>query len=131
MTIRIVFIGLLLLSLASAGCTRPRIMLDRVLVQNTTNSVITELRVHHEPTNKFGGTNVVLPQAAMDIGFSKSPMLAETAVISWKDENGRQWQETLTLPYDPDTAKKAQPMNLVYVIYAPGSVTVLLQASSQ
>ena len=131
MSIRVVFIGLLLFAIALAGCARPRVMLDRVLVQNSTKSVITEVSVHHEPTNKFGATNIVLPQSAMDIGFSKSPMLADTAVIGWKDESGHQWQETLKLPYDRDIAENGQPMNLVYVIRAPGNVIVLLQASLQ
>ena len=131
MTIRGVFIGIMLFAIALAGCARPLIMLDRVLVQNSTMAVITEVRVHHEPTKTFGDTNTVLPQAAMDIGFSKSPMLADTAVIGWKDESGRQWKETLKLPYDRDIAEKEQSMTLVYVIKGPENVTVLLQASSQ
>lgn len=117
--------------LAVSGCAQPRIMIDRVLVQNGTNSQITDVEVRHEPTMKYGGVSAILPQEALDVGISKRPMLAKRAVISWVDGSGRKWQEAVQLPYHREVAQTEQAMNLVYVLQSSGRVTTYLQTSAK
>ena len=49
------------LLLALLACARPHVSLDRVLVENSTESEITEVQVLHEPTKRFGRVNAILP----------------------------------------------------------------------
>lgn len=118
---------LMLVACAAAPALPDRVLLDRVLVQNATDSNITDVKVRHEPTNKFGAVNTILPQKALDIGFPEQPMLASRAVVSWRDGAGREWSVTVTLPHDQSAAKSGQPMSLIYTIYPSGQVTVVLQ----
>lgn len=116
---------------AASGCAKPRIMIDRVLVQNGTDHTITNVQVLHEPTRKFGGVSAILPQESLEVGISKRPMLAESAMISWTDAKGQQREQAVQLPYDSTLAKKEEPMNLVYVIQESGRVTTYLQTSTR
>ena len=118
---------LMLVACAAAPALPDRVLLDRVLVQNATDSNITDVKVRHEPTNKFGAVNTILPQKALDIGLPEQPMLASRAVVSWRDGDDREWTETVALPQDHSAAKAGQPMSLIYIIYPSGQITVTLQ----
>lgn len=120
----------MLLALMLLACATKPVLLDRVLVQNATSSKITSVKVRHEPTDKFGAVNTILPQKALDIGFPERPMLAERAVVSWRDGDEREWTVTVPLPHDPEAARAERPMNLVYIIYPSGQVAVALQPST-
>jgi hypothetical protein len=103
------------------------VLLDRVLVQNATDSNITDVKVRHEPTNRFGAVNTILPQEALNIVFPEQPMLASRAVVSWRDGDGLKWTVAVALPQDQSAANAGQPMSLVYIIYPSGQITVDLQ----
>jgi hypothetical protein len=120
-------LAILTLILAFVGCAKPPVMVDRVLVQNATTSKITDVKVLHEPTNRMGKVNAILPQSALDIGLPRQPMLARQAVVSWRDSMGRERQVKLELPYDRSLAKEHRAVSLMYIIHASGRVTVDLQ----
>lgn len=115
------------LALTFLACAKPHVILDRVVVMNATTGSITEVKVRHEPTQKFGAVNSILPQKAFDIGLPGQPMLATQAVVSWRDDEGRDWSVAVPLPYDQSAAEAGQPMSLVYVIYPAGRITAQLQ----
>ncbi len=117
------------LVLALLACARPPVTIDRVLVQNATASVITTVMVLHEPTKRFGKVNAILPENALDIGLPGAKVLARQAVISWRDDEEREWSVTVDVPYDQSAAAAEQHMSLVYTIAAAGRVTAHLQAS--
>ena len=120
-----IFLILMLLA-----CSATPVLLDRVIVQNATSSNITNVKVRHEPTNKFGAVNTILPQKALDIGFPEQSMRADRAVVSWRDGAGRDWTVAVPLPHDQSAAKEGQPLSLVYIIYPSGQVSVALQAGA-
>ncbi len=109
------------------GCAKPPVMVDRVLVQNATTSKITDVKVFHEPTNKMGKVNAILPQSSLDVGLPRQPLLARQAVVSWRDGRGREMRVKLELPYDRSLAKERRAVSLMYIIHASGSVTADLQ----
>ena len=110
------------------ACAKPPVILDRVLVKNATTSKITDVKIRHEPTKKFGSVNAILPGEALEIGLSSlgNPMLAEQALVYWRDGDGVGWTVTLDLPYDQSVAEKKRPVKLVYIIYPSGQATVHL-----
>ena len=105
-------------------------MLDRVIVQNDTASKITEVKVRHEPTRRFGKVSAILPQRSLEIGLGRVQMQARQAVVRWRDGDGREWSVTLDIPYDRSVAQAGQHMSLVYTITTSGRVTAHLQASA-
>ena len=111
------------------ACARPHISLDRVIIQNDTAGKITEVKVRHEPTRKFGKVSAILPQRSLEIGLGRVQMQARQAVVSWRDSDGRAWSVTLDIPYDRSVAKEGQHMSLIYTITPPGRVTAHLQTS--
>ena len=60
------FLACVLLSLVLSACGRSQTVLDRVYVKNATNSRITDVRVRHEPTERYG--SVCYP-AAQVLGY--------------------------------------------------------------
>jgi hypothetical protein len=110
------------------ACAKPPVILDRVLVKNATTGKITDVKIRHEPAKKFGSVNAILPGEALEIGLSSmgNPMLAEQALVYWRDGDGVGWTTTLDLPYDQSVAEKKHPVKLVYVIYPSGRATVHL-----
>jgi hypothetical protein len=121
------FLLCIFLALALLSCAKQPVLLDNVLVQNATTGSITNVKVRHEPTMKFGSVSMVLPRKALDIGLSRQPLLSDKAVLSWRDGEGREWSTKVAIPYDRSAASKGQPMSLVYVIYPSGQVAVHLQ----
>lgn len=117
------------LILTLLACAKPHVTLDRVLVENHTESEITDVQVLHEPTKRFGRVNAILPKKALDIGLSGEKMLARQAVVSWQDGNGQEWSVTMKIPYDRSVATAGQHMSLIYTIGSAGRVTAELQAS--
>ena len=117
------------LAVSLLACARPPVMLDRVLVENATNSKITDVTVRHEPTKKFGSVNAILPGEALEIGLSSTgqPMYAKQAFVHWRDGGGQERTVALELPYDLSVAGDKQPVKLVYVIYPAGRATVHLR----
>ncbi len=111
------------------ACAKPPVMIDRILVKNATGSKITEVKVHHEPTKRFGAVNAILPEESLDIGFSRQPMLAQKALVSWRDDNGTEWSVTVNIPYDRTATEEMHPMNLIYIIYPSGRVVTHLRMS--
>jgi len=124
---RLAFLALVVLFLLHAGCVRPKIQLDRVLVYNATSETITDVRIRHEPTNRVGGVSLILPGKSLDIGFPRQPMLARKGIIRWRDGSGITWEVELTLPYDYSVAEDGRAMALVYMISPSGGASVSLQ----
>ena len=117
------------LILSILACVKPPVMVGQFLVENATNSKITDVKVRHKPTKKFGAVNAILPDEALEIGLSSKgkPILADQALINWKDGGGLEWNVTLNIPYDLSVAKAKRPVRLVYIIYSSGRATVHLQ----
>ena len=90
--------------------------------------MIIDVKVLHEPTGKTGSVNKILPNRALNLGFSKQPMLAKEAIVTWLDQNGQQRKVRVTLPYDREAAWEKKGMSLVYTIHPSGNVTVLLSS---
>jgi hypothetical protein len=129
-TCRLSRLALLALCILLPACARPHVTLDRVLVGNATSGVITDVEVRHEPTMRFGAVNAILPGQSLEIAFGGGrPMLAERAVVSWRDAEGRNRSATLTLPYERRLAEEGRAVSLVYLIDPAGQVTVRLQAA--
>jgi hypothetical protein len=117
------------LVLVLMACGNSPAMLDRVLVKNATDSRITEIKVYHEPTKRYGAVNAILPDKSLDIAFSGQPMLARKATVSWRDGDDLEWSLTVELPYDQTLGRKGPPMSLIYIIYPSGRVDVHLRES--
>jgi len=111
------------------GCARPHVLLGRTVIVNATSDKITNIKVLHQPTNKSGSVNMILPQRTLDIAFTGAPMMADRAIVSWTDGQGISREVTLTLPYDQTAATDERIMNLVYVIHPGGIATVYLRRS--
>lgn len=124
---RLPLLALVFLFLLPAGCARPAIQLDRVLVYNATPEIIEDVQVRHEPTHRIGAVSLILPGKSLDIGFPRQPMLAQKGVVSWRDGSGQTWQVELPLPYDYSVAREARAMALVYMISPSGNATVSIQ----
>jgi hypothetical protein len=124
---RTCLITLLVLFLLHAGCARPNIQLETVLVYNATAEKITDVTIRHEPTNRTASVSLILPGKSLDIGFPAQPMLGRKGIVSWRDGAGRVWQVELTLPYDSAIAGQGRAMTLVYMISAPGNASVSLR----
>ena len=123
-----VAIGLLVV-LSLLACAKTPVILEEVVVQNATDGKITDVRVKHEPTNKFGAVNAILPHKSLEIGLSSAgvPMLAKKATVYWKDSRGMAWKVNLDLPYKKSLAENKRPVKLIYIIYRSGQATVQLQ----
>ena len=119
------FLGLAF-ALALMGCSSPHVMLDQAIIRNETTSRITDVKVLHEPTRKLGQISSILPQRSFVLGISGQPMLAKSATVTWKDQNGLRRKVEVTLPYDQTAAKEGRAMSLVYTIQPSGNVSVRL-----
>ncbi|MHC4225666.1 MAG: hypothetical protein ACYSUN_16870 [Planctomycetota bacterium] len=119
----------LVFALVLAGCSSPHVMLDRAVVQNATTSRITDVKVQHEPTRNIGQVSMILPQKSLVLGFSRQPMLATSAIVTWKDRDGLARRAEVNLPRDQAAAKERQTMSLVYTIQPSGNVSVRLMRS--
>jgi hypothetical protein len=117
---------ILILTLMLLGCGQQHVMIDRSIFLNATTKKITDVKVLHEPTNRSGQINMILPQSTLDLGFSGRPMLAQQAIVSWRDGAGVRREVALVLPQKPAAAQDGRLMNLVYVIHSSGTVTVRL-----
>lgn len=109
-----------------SGCSRTPMMADRVLVKNASDWKVTEVKVLHEPTNKIGSVNAILPQESLDIGFPKQPLLARRAIIRWVNGQGQSKSGVLEIPYDASAAKAEKTISLIYVLHPSGSVSAHL-----
>jgi len=127
MSKRLRHLALVILFLLPAGCARPTIQLDRVLVYNATAEIIKDVQVRHEPTSRIGAVSLILPGKSLDIGFPRQPMLAKKGFVSWRDGSGRTWEVELPLPYDYSVAREGQVMALIYMISPAGNATVSIQ----
>ena len=119
--------ALVILLIVFPGCAKPNIQLGKVLVYNATAEKITDVTVHHEPTNRTASVSLILPGKSLDIGFPEQPMLGRKGVVRWRDAAGRGWQVELPLPYDSSAAREGRVMTLVYTISAPGIASVSLR----
>ena len=117
---------ILILTLVLLSCAQKHIMIDRAIVLNATTQKITDVKVLHEPTNRSGQINMILPQTTLELGFSGKPMLAQQAIVRWRDGAGVRREVMLALPLDPAAAQDGRLMNLVYVIHSSGTATVRL-----
>jgi hypothetical protein len=117
---------ILILTLVILGCAKQHIMIDRAIVLNATTKTITDVKVLHEPTNRSGQINMILPQTTLELGFSGKPMLARQAIVSWRDGAGVRREVALALPHDPAAVQEGRLMNLIYVIHSSGTATVRL-----
>ena len=104
-------------------------MVDRVLVKNASDGKVTEVKIHHEPTNRIGGVNAILPQESLDIGFPDQPLLARQAIIQWRDKHGQDRIGKIVIPYDSDAAQDGRVMSLIYILHPTGTASAHLQDS--
>jgi hypothetical protein len=100
-------------------------MLDRALVINSTQGIISEVKVRHEPTGKIGAASMILPQKSFDLGFSQQPLLAKEATVTWIDQSGKPKRVEVSLPYESDGDSNI----LVYIIDPANKVHVTLEKS--
>jgi hypothetical protein len=124
-------LGCLFFFLLLSGCVNSpvvdEITLDRVIVRNETGSLITDLKIHFEPTRKIGRVNTILPQRAVEVGFSSQPMLAKEATLIWTDGSGMTTEVKVSLPMSPLLETGRDNMSLVYTIDSQGAVLVHLE----
>ena len=116
-------------SFVHSGCSRTPLLVDRVLVKNASDGKVTEVKIHHEPTNRIGGVNAILPQESLDIGFPNQPLLARQAIIQWRDRQGQDRIGKIVIPYDSDAAKDGRVMSLIYILHPTGTASAHLQDS--
>ena len=116
----------LVFALTLLGCSSPNVMLDHAIIQNATSSRITDVKVLHDPTRNIGQVSSILPQRSFVLGISGQPMLAKSATVTWKDQNGLRRKVEVSLPYDQTAAKEGRAMSLVYTIQPSGNVSVRL-----
>ena len=114
------------------SCAKPPVTVNRVLVHNASDSTIKAVSIRHQPTDRFAEVNAILPQNMLEIGLSAGgrPVLARQALVSWQDGAGRAWSVSLAIPDGSTLANRAQPANLVYVIYPDGRATVGFQEAA-
>ncbi len=114
---------------ALAGCVTSPTMLNRAVVRNATSRQISEVMVRHEPTGATGRVSAILPRAEFDLGFSRQPLKAKRALVSWKEPTGAVIRVEVALPHKPkqEKAKTDRTFTLVYTIQPSGAVSVHLQ----
>lgn len=118
---------ILLFQPAFSGCTSKQVMLERAVIINATENIISEISVRHEPTGKVGAVSMLLPRSSFDLGFHRQPMHAETATVNWTDLQGIRRSVDVKLPNAPDASGKENSMKLVYTIQPSGTVRVELK----
>lgn len=111
------------------GCATTPVILDQVLVQNLSGGRVTDVVVAHSPTGKTGSTNLILPGRSLDIGFSRKPLLAQQATVSWRDEAGAARKKTIRLPQRENLSNEEKILRLVYVIGQGGDLSAYFQDS--
>ena len=82
-------IGIFLLILIMSGCATRQVVIDQAVIRNETRGVITQVKVLHEPTERFGEVHSILPQSSFDLGFSKQPLRGEKAIVTWTSQHGQ------------------------------------------
>ena len=108
-----------------AGCSSRAILIERVIVNNSTNGSVADVKVTHIPSRKFGGVNGILPGEALDVGLASGgePLLSKQAVVQWREEDGEVISVTLEIPTD-SSAPPGRPHQLVYTLLPDGRATV-------
>ena len=114
---------------ALTGCITSPTMLNRAVVRNATSRKISEVMVRHEPTGAIGRVSAILPRAEFDLGFSRQPLKAKRAVVTWTEPTGAVIRVKVVLPRKPkqEEAKTNRTFTLVYTIQPSGEVSVHLQ----
>jgi len=110
-----------------SGCAAQHVVFDQAVIRNETDGIISDVKVLHEPTKKFGEVHSILPMSSFDLGFSKQRMLGKSAIITWTNKNGQKNKVELTLPLASSKVTKGQTTRLVYTIHPSGYVTVELK----
>jgi hypothetical protein len=54
-------------------------------------------------------------------------MLGKQAIVTWREENGRERREQLDIPYNRALQTERQNMILIYIIHSSGRVSVHLE----
>ena len=70
------------------------------------------MQVRHEPTQNFGRVNAILPLKALEISLAENKVMAQQAVTSWQEIDGREWSVTGDIPYDRAAAEEGRHMSL-------------------
>jgi hypothetical protein len=119
---RLVWIGFVFGCLLGLnGCQSPRPILSRAVVLNSTPIIIQDVSVQHMPTRKIASASAILSGRTLDIGFSPQAMMADSAVVTWK-ENGVAREVKLKIPAAP--MDNSSEFMLVYEIEPHGNVSV-------
>lgn len=113
----------------AAGCLAQQVILDRGVIRNETQGIISDVIVRHKPTGKTAKINMILPLRSFDLGFSGQPILGQQAIITWREADGRERKEKLDLPYNRELKSDRKIMVLVYIIHSSGRVSVHLKNS--
>ena len=116
-----------LFALVVSGCVSQQVVFDQAVIRNETPAIITDVKVLHKPTKKFGKAHSILPQTSFDLGFSKQPMLGKSAIITWTSKDGQKNKAELILPRASFGVAKGQAVRLVYTFHPSGYVTVELK----
>lgn len=120
------FLLLLCISLGTA-CNNihdQRYTITLATIQNDTDGLLNQVRVRHQPTGTIGTTNYILPHRSFDVRFDGRAMMADSATISWTDELGEYYSNTLLLPKNQNN--DAQEKQLVYRIRQGNQVSVVI-----
>ena len=120
------YLPVLLLAVLLSGCATTPVTISRAVVYNETGSDISKVTVLHQPTLRSGGVSGIPAGTSLDIGFSKTPMLAERAEVKWSDRAGQQHNVKVLLPNNQVRIQETE-MQLVYIIDRFGSVSVKLE----
>lgn len=108
------------------GCHKAPILLEKAIVRNASSRPISNVLVQHEPTGGMARVNKILPEAELYLGFSRQPMKAKWAMVTWKMENGERRQVKVNLPRSPGKPG-TETFTLIYTIEANGAVSVRLE----
>ncbi len=97
------------------------------MVRNATTRQVSDVRVRHEPTGRIGAVNAIYPGRSLDVGFSRQPLRAERAIVTWKDMNRAGHRVELHLPSPAPGLSGNQDQTLIYTIHQDNTVTVDLE----
>ncbi|MDA9589945.1 hypothetical protein N9R65_04050 [Opitutales bacterium] len=93
-------------------------------IQNDTDGLLNQVRVRHQPTGAIGTTNYILPHRSFNVRFDGRAMMGDSATISWIDEQGEYYSNTLLLPKNQNNDD--QEKQLVYRIRQGNQVSVVI-----
>lgn len=129
---QLVTIAIIAVVLCLSGCLQPKFILNQALIINDTPYRLYDIKILHQPTNRFTSINQLLPHNSYSFGFSAQQMLGHEATITWREgENSPINTVHLTLPKKAPLDFDSNHMTLIYTIDAIRNIDVALIPSTQ